>query len=96
MPEVFLPPGVGCAPASRARQGACCPTPGLGLEEGAHALHLAGAWPGQAEEMAFAVPSGWQGSAMPYQQGAVQLGVMSAVKIHSLWCVDLDAHGLSR
>lgn len=92
MPEVTPPGGLCCA-----SQGDPCPTPGLGLEEGTHPLvkvspckGLAG-W---AEVMAFDVPPGWQGLAIPHQLGAVQLGVGSAVKICSLWCVDLDVHGL--
>lgn len=57
-------------------------------------FHLGRAWPGQAEGMAFAVLPGWQGSATQHQQGAMQLGFMSAVKTRSSWCLGWDVHGL--
>lgn len=39
-------------------------------------FHLARACPGQAEEVALTVHPGWHGSAIPPQQGAMQLGFL--------------------
>lgn len=63
--------------ASHAGQGARCPTPGLGLEEGAHPLTKVSPCKGLARAGGgdgLCIPPGWQGSAIPHQQSALQLG----------------------